>query len=320
MVGEPVHDGLVGAVGIEQLAERVRQIEHRSDPIDRDDRRPGVVRTGWPGVDRRLAGGLRRGAIHEWFADLPPPTGRAAGPIGPVCLLAHLAGQSLDDGGYIIWVGRSCWPYGRTLIRAEAMREQAMGEQAMGEQAMGEQAMRERSMGARSDGAGDRRLLVRSMLVDPPSDVARLWAIDIALRCSSVSVVVADGGGLDMAATRRLQVAARTGRTLGLLARPLCDVHRLSSATTRWRVSPVPTDGPRPRWRLQLIRCKGVARCRTRPARANDDEPWFVEWDGAKGLVVVPAKVVDRSGATPTIAAKAAVATHTSAASARRSA
>ena len=47
-----------------------------------------------------------------------------------------------------------------------------------------------------------------------------LWALDQALRCPGVSAVWTWIDRLDPPAFRRLQLAAETGRTLGLLVRP----------------------------------------------------------------------------------------------------
>jgi len=52
-------------------------------------------------------------------------------------------------------------------------------------------------------------------------------------------VVVADGRGLTMAMTRRLQLAAESGHALALLARDPRDRSQLSAAATRWTVTPV---------------------------------------------------------------------------------
>ena len=70
--------------------------------------------------------------------------------------------------------------------------------------------------------------------------------------------MIADASGLSMAATRRLQLAAESGRSLALLARPPGERHELSVATTRWLVGWQPTRLGRPRWSIELFRCKGV--------------------------------------------------------------
>jgi hypothetical protein len=97
-------------------------------------------------------------------------------------------------------------------------------------------------------------LLRRSVFVDPPDDAERLWAIDQAARIPGV--VVADGSGLDMAASRRLQLACEAGGGLVLCARPAGDLRRLSAAMARWVVRHVP-DPDGPRWSVEMVRFKG---------------------------------------------------------------
>jgi len=238
-----------------ELVERVRQIESPE---------PAAV-----GVDDgRAAVGF--GAIHEWFDQGSTFPGR------PVCVLSHLAGRALaEDGGYVVWVGRRCWPYGRLLVHGD-----------------------------------DRLLLERSVFVDVPNDAAKLWAVDVALRCEAVSAVVADGSGFDIAATRRLQLAARAGRSMGLLARPPGERHELSAAATRWAIQPVVNhDRPRPRWRVTQLRCKSGVGLRLAACGLTDPHDsvahhssliaHHLEYDGVQGLIHLPAELGDRS-ANPT--------------------
>lgn len=66
------------------------------------------------------------------------------------------------------------------------------------------------------------------------------WAIEQAIRAEAVGLVVADGSGLSMAASRRLHVAmtARATPQLVLLARAPGDINMLTAALTRWLVAP----------------------------------------------------------------------------------
>ena len=244
---------------------------------------PATVSSGWAEVDRALVGGgLGRGAVHEWFATCEPKSASHAPPIhsarpcrpvvpgnAPLCIFVHLARRALighqAPNGWAVWIGRQCWPHPRVLVRC-------------------------------SD--DDARLLHCSLFVDPPDDAQRLWAIDVALRCAAVAVVIADGSRLDMAATRRLQLAARAGNTFGLIARPVSDLTQLSVAATRWLVQPTPSPTKQPRWSVQLLRAKTLRN----PNSAIRN--LLLEWDGAKGNVITPADVVDRSG-EPAPAARA---------------
>lgn len=142
----------------------------------------------------------------------------------PAGLLGGIATASLADRpGSVVWIGRACWPYPAWLTPA---------------------------------------LLEHSLFIDPTCDAERAWVIDQASRCAGVSCVVADGHRIDMAASRRLQLAAGAAGVLTLLARPPDETTRLSAARTRWRVTPIPNPDarfhPAPRWTVELLRCKGL--------------------------------------------------------------
>lgn len=259
-------------VQLDQLAERVRAVEAAGSVGGGCARR---VATGWPAVDAALGGGLVAGGVHEWVADGREGSAQGAGPhkhLSPLALLIHLArgamgGHGLENqGGWGVWIGRSCFVYPHGLV------------------------------------SDDDAVLERTLWVDPPDRAGRLWAIDLATRCAGVAVVVADGSALDMAATRRLQLAAEVGGTVVLLTRPAAERKTLSAATTRWTVRPSVSETSWPRWEIELSRCKGVQRGTGREGQ----HAWRLEgkYERGQGLVVIPAESGDRSAAavahTPT--------------------
>jgi hypothetical protein len=172
-----------------------------------------------------------------------------------LCVLADLARRAVGRG-YVFWVGRACWPHPRTLIRGN-----------------------------------DCTALQRSVLIDP-TPRERLWAMDLVMRSPAAAVVVADASGLDIRATRRLQLAAEHGRTLTMLSRPPNDLGMPSVATYRWRVEPVVSPSDQPRWAVQLLRCKD--------ARYPTDAPRsaVLEWNDDTGLEHIPAVLADRMATT----------------------
>lgn len=195
-----------------------------------------------------------RRVIHEWFSPNEPP----------LCLLADLAQHTAVSGvsggagvsGAAFWIGRRCWPHPKVL--------------------------------------GD--ALDRCLFIDLPTRTAnrdRLWAIDLVLRSPAAEAVFADGCGLDMAATRRLQLAAEAGRSFAALVRPEYEQHELSAAACRWLVSPVRSPVDHPRWVVQLLRSKDAA-----VSHAMDGKPLTVEFSGETGVVPIPADVVDRPAAS----------------------
>ncbi|MFG0330626.1 MAG: ImuA family protein [Phycisphaerales bacterium] len=310
---------------LDQLTGLIREVEERGrrSSESRDAPAPALS-TGWPSVDATLGGGvsaaagLALGAIHEWIADwfgvLPDEfsdetdTRKSSGRFRsrerrwfpPLAILTHFAWRLLEPGairagesiendmdatdGWIVWIGArvrpSVWPLARTRDEASPVSPES-------------------------------ELLRRSIFLEPPDEASRVWAIDLALRCPAVRGVIADGSGLDAAATRRLQLAAEAGRSLGLLARPPTESREISTATTRWVVRPAsPADwssasieAPRaPGWTVELRRSRGI------PLSTGAPRRWIVQGAphgerhgvSTTNLVAVPAHLVDRSrAATP---------------------
>jgi protein ImuA len=93
-----------------------------------------------------------------------------------------------------------------------------------------------------------------------------LWAAEQALRSPALAAVAAILPPLDLAAARRLQLAAEAGGTLGLILRPdEAEAARAQTvARTRWRVTPLPGHGGSghrlgaARWRVALLHARGA--------------------------------------------------------------
>ena len=111
----------------------------------------------------------------------------------------------------------------------------------------------------------------RVLLVRAPRDAEILWAMEEGLRAPGIAAVVGEVGTLPAVASRRLQLAAeRSGITAFLLRRwrnggqAARERALPNAATTRWRIAALPSrsiqDEPgvgRPRWRVELLRCRG---------------------------------------------------------------
>jgi protein ImuA len=120
-----------------------------------------------------------------------------------------------------------------------------------------------------------------------------------SLGVSGLGAVVAEVTRLSMTASRRLQLAAEGSGAVGIAIRRLPAFHRTyasqpscqplgaavqsTAAVTRWRVSalpsaPLPAPGVgRPRWRLELVRCRG-----------GESAEFDVEACDAQGRLAVP--------------------------------
>jgi len=107
-----------------------------------------------------------------------------------------------------------------------------------------------------------------------------LWAMEEALRCHAVGVVIGEvcARGIDHVATRRLSLAAAAGETLGLLLRITPD-DEPCAFTTRWSIGAAPSAvstqryhgiGP-PRLAVRLVR-----------NRRGHRGAWIVEWNSVE--------------------------------------
>lgn len=209
-----------------------------------------VLRGGGDGMTVDFA----LGAVHEWIAAETVEASRSQW-IVPHGVLLALAWRMLhsDDAlqsstsaqRVIVWIGRRVWPSPRAMLSVD----------------------------------GSRTLLARSIFVDPAADRSRsavsnqLWAVQQSLTCDAVMTVIWDAAGFDLTATRRTQLAAARANerppVLALAVRPWHERRTLSSAATRWIVTPhacavsadpallIRTD-PAPHWRAQLVRARGA--------------------------------------------------------------
>jgi len=227
-----------------------------------------VSRSLPPACEVRAVGGQelplpKPGVVHEWFAPAESEgAGRSRGkPFGfPVLALPLLlAWQSMPKGTDLcrfLFVGPN-WFLSLSAFERSPLKS----------------------------------VLARAVFVDPVSANDRALAFDLALRCPSTTAVIADGRGVDMSLSRRFQLAAGAGNTLGVLLRPPHELSELSAAATRWLASPTPSPDDEPRWSVELLRCKGL-----RPT--TDARRWTVRLDYETGDVRVVADAGDRPGST----------------------
>ena len=137
----------------------------------------------------------------------------------------------------------------------------------------------------------------RLVLVWAPRDDEILWAMEEGLRAPGIAAVVGEVGALPAVASRRLQLAAeRSGITAFLLRRwrdggqAARERALPNAAITRWRIAALPSQPPqgepgvgRPRWRVELLRCRG-----------GEPACWEVEGADATGHVSLAATLADR--------------------------
>jgi protein ImuA len=140
----------------------------------------------------------------------------------------------------------------------------------------------------------------RVVLVRASRDAEILWAMEEGLRTPGIVAVVGEVGSLPMVASRRLQLAAeRSGITAFLLRRwrdgGMAAHERAlpNAAVTRWRIAALQSrpmrDEPgvgRPRWRVELLRCRG-----------GEPASWKMEVPDATDHVSLAAALADRPAA-----------------------
>ena len=212
---------------------------------------------GLPAVDGHLSGGgLALGALHEIAGGGPDIEHGASAMLLTGGILARLPGQVL-------------WVLERPDLFAPALA----------------------AVGLPAD---------RVVYAEAGKAVTVLLTMEEGLRHAGLAGVVGElSGRLTLTASRRLQLAAeQSGVTCFVLRRSRCFDDALLSeptaAVTRWRVTALPsppllahapaTPGlARPRWRLDLVRCRG-----------GEPASWIVEGCDASGHLGVPADMGDR--------------------------
>lgn len=97
--------------------------------------------------------------------------------------------------------------------------------------------------------------------IEPSTDKEKLWAIEEALKCTGLAVVMADIGNLGVTESRRFQLAVEKSGVTGFLLRNNTKI--ASSAVTRWQIKPRRADAKKdlpgigfPQWEVALLKVK----------------------------------------------------------------
>jgi protein ImuA len=241
---------------LSELRERIRRIEQPTAAVH------GVLPFGIAAIDRMLpGGGLARGALHEILGmGGDEEDGALAAAFAATGILGRLA---RTGNGTVLW----CLP-----------RPDLYGP------------------GLSAHGLDPTHIV----LVRAPRDSEILWAMEEGLRAPGIAAVVGEVGTLAAVASRRLQLAAeRSGITAFLLRRwrdgeqAARERNLPNAAVTRWRIAALPSQPlpgepgiGRPRWRVELLRCRG-----------GEPACWEVEEADATGHVSLAAALADRPAA-----------------------
>ncbi|WP_201863238.1 ImuA family protein [Microvirga soli] len=130
-------------------------------------------------------------------------------------------------------------------------------------------------------------------------DADVLPLIEEGLHQKGLGAVIGEVSRLGLTVSRRLQVAAEASGVPALVIRRWWtvaqkDLTKLpTAASTRWRVSPVPSEiAPagglkRGRWQIELVRCRGA-----------EPRSWILEACDAQGRLALPSHLADRQDQT----------------------
>jgi protein ImuA len=126
-------------------------------------------------------------------------------------------------------------------------------------------------------------------------DADVLPLLEEGLHQKGLGAVIGEVSQLGLTASRRLQMAAEASGVPALVIRRWWtvaqkDLTKLpTAASTRWRVSPVPSEVvpagglKRGRWQVELVRCRGA-----------EPRSWILEACDAQGRLALPANLADR--------------------------
>jgi protein ImuA len=253
--------------GLAALRAAVRAIERGA----RGGAPAAVLPFGLAALDDRLAGGgLPVAALHEAAAASPAP-GDAAATTAFLAGLAARLSRTRGAGG----VGQVLWAFVRPAPFPPGLAGVGLGP-------------------------------ARVFYAECRDDAEALAVMEEGLRHGGLAAVAGEAGRMDMAAARRLQLAAEDSGTTALLLRrwrrdaadPLAAP---SSAVTRWRIGAVPS-APLP--------CPGLGRACWRVAlarqRGGPGAQWLVEAPDAEARFALAAGLRDRADPADGAAAIAA--------------
>ena len=105
-----------------------------------------------------------------------------------------------------------------------------------------------------------------------------LWAMEEALKCNSLTTVVAETQQISFNASRRLQLAVEQSRVTGFILHRTQNLFNITACVTRWKITSLPSllpgDMPGvgfPRWNVELLK-----------VRNGKPGSWQIEWTSNK--------------------------------------
>jgi protein ImuA len=118
----------------------------------------------------------------------------------------------------------------------------------------------------------------RFIFVDLKKEKDVMWAMDEALKCDSLSAVVAEMQDLSFTESRRLQLAVERSRVTGFVLRTNARKISTTACVSRWKISPTSSESIDsmpgvgfPQWKVELLRMRNG-----RPGS------WEIKWQEGK--------------------------------------
>ncbi|RQO31957.1 Error-prone repair protein ImuA [Taibaiella sp. KBW10] len=121
------------------------------------------------------------------------------------------------------------------------------------------------------------------IFINPDKDKDLLWTTEQALKCSSLTAVIADVQELDLTASRRLQLAVEQSRVTGFLHRHNPRTMGHTACVARWQVQSLCSEATAvpglgfPRWQVNLLKVRNG-----RPGS------WIVDWTADQFRITEP--------------------------------
>lgn len=117
----------------------------------------------------------------------------------------------------------------------------------------------------------------RIIFVDLWKQKEVLWAIEEALKCTSVSAVVGELNELSFIESRRLQLAVEQSNVTGFIHRYISKAENVTACVSKWKIKPIVSNADGipgtgfPRWNVQLLK-----------VRNGKPGSWQIEWSAGK--------------------------------------
>lgn len=103
----------------------------------------------------------------------------------------------------------------------------------------------------------------RILFVDTKRPKETLWAVEEALKCSSISAVVGELSELSFNDSRRLQLTVESSQVTGFIHRFRPKSENAVACVSRWKITALPSELPNakpglgsPRWNINLLKVK----------------------------------------------------------------